>query len=305
MRFIAIFNHDGGTFRTMDLEAFSARAVEVFAARGQELECRVVKGQDLIEALQTAASEPGVDALLVGGGDGTVSAAASVCLKAGRPLAILPAGTMNLFARSLKVPLALDAALDALAGGEVRSVDIATANGRPFVHQYAVGMHSRLVTIRNGLTYRGRLGKMAASARAMLEALSRPLRFEVEISTRGGTQVRQAMAIAVSNNPLNEGHVPFAEKVDHGVLGVYTVDPMPTLETLQLLIGVVMGRWKGHPLVSEQEVRQVTLRFKRRKKSAMAVIDGELVPLANQVDLRILAGALKVVVPAQSVVEPA
>lgn len=305
MRFIAIFNRDGGTFRTMDLDGFATKAESLFSEHGHSLECRIVEGRDLIGALEAAASDPLADALLVGGGDGTISAAAATCLKAGRPLAVLPAGTMNLFARSLGLPLALDAALEALAGGTVRHVDIATANGRPFVHQYAVGMHSRLVTIRDGLPYRGRLGKMAASTRAMVEALSRPLRFEVEISTRAGTQLRQAMAIAVSNNPLNEGHVPYAEQVDRGVLGVYTVNPMPLLETVRLVVGVMMGRWKGHPRVSEQEVRQVTLRFKRRKKSAKAVIDGELIPLADQVDLRILPGALQVVVPAEVTVEAA
>jgi electron transport complex protein RnfE len=66
-------------------------------------------------------------------------------------LAILPAGTMNLFARAMKVPLVLEEALEAIADGEVGAVDIATANGRPFVHQFSVGIHARLVRIREKL----------------------------------------------------------------------------------------------------------------------------------------------------------
>jgi len=297
VHFIGVLNRDGGTFRTMDLDAFAAHARAVFAAHGHDLDCRLVDGDVLIAELSRAASDPAADALLVGGGDGTISAAAAICLRTGRPLAVLPAGTMNLFARSLKVPLNLDSALEALAGGSVRRVDIATANGRPFVHQYAVGMHSRLVSIRNGLSYRSRVGKMVASTRAMFEALSRPLEFEVEIQTRNGSEKRRAMAIAVSNNPMAEGHVPYAEHVDLGVLGVYVVAPMPMREVARLVVSVMLGRWKSHPLVTEAEVRQLTLRFARRKKSAKAVVDGELIPLDSTVELKVLAGALQVVAP--------
>lgn len=300
MHFIGVLNQDGGTFRTMDMEAFAAHATEVFARHGHTLECRVVGGGALHDELERAAADPAAEAILVGGGDGTISAAAGICVRAGRPLAVLPAGTMNLFARSLKVPLNLDAALEALAGGAVRRVDIGTANGRPFVHQYAVGMHSRLVSIRNGLSYRSRAGKMVASTRAMFEALSRPLKFDVEIQTRSGTELRQAMAIAVSNNPMTEGHVPYAEAVDLGVLGVYVVAPMPAGEVLRLVMSVLLGRWKSHPLVTVSEVRQITLRFRRRKRSASAVLDGELIPLESQVDLRVMAGALQVVAPVEA-----
>ena len=305
MHFIGVFNKDGGTFRTMDMAAFTAHATQIFAEHGQTLECRVVEGADLTAELERAARDPASDALLAGGGDGTISAAAGICFEAKMPLAVLPAGTMNLFARSLRIPLTLDAALVAIASGSVQEVDIATANGRPFVHQFAVGMHTRLVRIREGLVYRSRIGKMVASLRAVAEAVSRPLVFNVEIATRRGMEKRKATAIAVSNNALDEGHVPYAENVDRGVLGVYVVEPMPTMQLAQLFFTLMFGKWKQHPLVSEKEVRQLTLTFRRRKKSALAVIDGELVPLEREVTLRIHARALKVVAPIEQVAEVA
>ncbi|MDB5542073.1 MAG: hypothetical protein JWQ89_3800 [Devosia sp.] len=298
MHFIGVFNKDGGTFRTMDMPAFTAMAERVFADEGHTLECRVVEVEDLRAELERAAADPASAAVLAGGGDGTISAAAGICFAHGMALAVLPAGTMNLFARSLGVPLQLAAALDAIARGTVGSVDIATANGRPFVHQFSVGLHSRLVRIRNALTYRSRWGKMLASLRAVALALSRPLVFEVEISTRHGTERRKATAIAVSNNVLGEGHVPYAETIDRGVLGVYVVKPMPAADLARLALSLAYGNWKAHPLVSEREVAQVGLRFPRRKASAMAVIDGELIPLERQVDLRIHAQGLRVVLPA-------
>lgn len=297
MHFIAVLNRDGGTLRTMDLDAFCRHAVELFAAHGATLECRLVSGAELLPALQAAVAAPGSDALLAGGGDGTISAAAGICYRAGKPLAILPAGTMNLFARSLKLPLNLDGALQALAAGEIRSVDIATANGRPFIHQFAVGLHPRLVKLRETLPYHSRWGKMLASLRAIWQTLARPLKFDIQIDTDGQVQRRKAAAISVSNNLLEEGHVPYAEIVDAGVLGLYTVNPMRAPEMVRLVIGVLIGNWKQEQGVTEQQARRVVLSFPRRKSSAKAVIDGELVPLDARVELRSHPLALQVVVP--------
>lgn len=297
MHFVGVFNRDGGTFRTMDMDAFTETAQVAFAEAGHVLDCRVVSGEELAVALELAAGDPTADAVLAGGGDGTISAAAGYCFAAGKALAVLPAGTMNLFARSLGVPLQLDEALRALAIGVPAAVDIATANGRPFVHQFSVGLHSRLVRIRNGLAYKSRIGKIVASLRAVGLALSRPPLFEAVITTAQGRERRSATAIAVSNNVLGDGHVPYAEVVDRGVLGVYVVAPMPSAELARLALSLVFGGWKAHPLVSEREVAEVRLTFPGRKASARAVIDGELISLERTVEIRIHAGGLSVILP--------
>jgi diacylglycerol kinase family enzyme len=298
VRFVGIFNQDGGTFRTMDIPAFCAEAKAIFAVQGHELDCRSVAGKDLIAALDRAAGEPGTDALLVGGGDGTISSAAEVAFLRQLPLAVLPGGTMNLFARALGIPLDLRAALMALAAGELARVDIATANDVPFVHQFGVGVHARLVRIRDGMIYHGRIGKMLASLRAVVATIIKPLRFDVEIETADGVQRLRSSGIAVSNNPFGEGHVPHADRLDAGVLGLYVAKPMSSLHLVKLLIAVILGRWKWIAEVSDREAQHVLLRFPRNKASSQAVIDGELVNLEDLVDIRIHPGALPVIMPA-------
>lgn len=297
MHYIGVLNRDGGTFSTMDMDAFAARAVQVFADHGHTLEPRVVASTELIAELERAANDPQSDALLVGGGDGTISAAAEICFRTGKPLAVLPAGTMNLFARSLKIPLDLDAALHTLAGGQSRRVDIATANGKAFVHQYSVGIHTRLVRMREELVYRSRVGKILAGVVAIFKAVRRPPVFWAEIRTARGLERRKATGITVTNNILSEGHVPHADDLDRGVLGVYVLKPLAPLPLVRFCFGVMTGRWKANPLVSEKEVREVTLVFPRRKSSALALIDGELTPLAERVELRIHPAALQVIAP--------
>jgi diacylglycerol kinase family enzyme len=282
----------------MDLVAFGAEATRIFSEHGRTLECRRVSSADLIPELERAAREGSADALLVGGGDGSVSAAAAVCYREGMPLAVLPAGTMNLFARSLKVPLGLDEALVALAKGTLGTVDIATANGRPFVHQYAVGIHPRLVRVRERLEYHGRWGKIFATVRAILLAVARPPLFEVELSVPGRQERLRASSLSVSNNLLGPGHIPHADQLDGGVLGVYVVGPMGTFRMARFCTSVLIGAWKGSSLVSERAAKRVSLHFPRPKSSAAAVIDGELVPLENRVEIAIHPGALKVMLPA-------
>lgn len=297
MHFSAVFNRDGGTFRTLDLEAFCLEAGRIMAAGGHELDCQCVRGDELAAALETVASHQDGRVLLAGGGDGTISAAAATAFRRHVPLAVLPAGTMNLFARSIGLPLDLYAALQAVAGGEIMAADIGTANDQPFVHQFSVGIHARLVRIREGLVYHSRLGKLLASARAIVVAVLRPPLFEVDIASGGKVERLRASGVTISNNPFEEGHIPHAGGLDGGLLGVYIAEPMSSWAMARLCLSVLRGHWKENPQLREQAVEAVTLRFPRRKRQAQAVIDGELVRLEREVVLRIHPGGLDVVVP--------
>lgn len=298
MQFVAVLNREGGTLRTMDMAAFCAEAEAIFARHGHALECRPVPAKAVERTLRAAATTQGVDAILAGGGDGTISAAAGIAYETGTALAVLPAGTMNLFARALGVPLDPMAALEALAAGTPGKVDIATANGRPFVHQFGVGIHARLVRIREGMSYGSRLGKMLASLRAVGVAAVDPPRFEVELRVGENQGRRRVSGIAVSNNPLGERNI-HAAQLDSGKLGVYLAAPVSTSELARLAMDIFLGSWRDSPLVSEMEVEALELYFPKRKKSAQAVIDGELIPLAGSVVLRIHPAGLPVILPAQ------
>ncbi|WP_193334873.1 diacylglycerol/lipid kinase family protein [Devosia beringensis] len=294
---MAVLNRDGGTLRTMDMDALCARARATFARQGHSLDCRIVRGEDVAAELRRVAASPGVDAMLAGGGDGTVSTAAGIAYEAGMALGVLPAGTMNLFARALKMPLELDAALEALAAGALGAVDVATANDRLFVHQFGVGIHARLVRIREGMVYHSRIGKMLASLRAVAGVVIRPPVFDVEMVTATGVVRRRVAGIAISNNRVGDGHIPHADRLDAGVLGVYVAAPMSPGELLGLVAGIFLGTWRASRMISESEVVAVTLQFPKRKRGAQAVIDGELVALAPRVELAIHPHAMRVILP--------
>ena len=297
MRFLAILNRGGGTLRTTDLDAFSARMRDTLEAAGHSLDISIVDGKDLIDALKGAASDDARDVVLVGGGDGTISAAASCLMDTGKVLAVLPAGTMNLFARSLQMPLDLDSAIAAFATGKIREVDVATANGRAFVHQYSVGMHAKLVKMREQMDFASRLGKIRASMRAAVGTMLNPPSMRVHMEIDGTVLKARASGIGITNNLFGEGHLPYADKPDGGRLGVYITTASRLPELISFFLNMLVGRWRANAHVEIHSAEDVVLKFSRLHKRHRCVIDGELCEIERETAFRIHPKSLRVLVP--------
>ena len=299
MKIKAVLNRDGGTFKTTDMQTYCDRAIRAFAARGHELDCTVVAGDEVVEALERAVDTPGIDAMLAGGGDGTISTAAAVAWRAKLPLGVIPAGTMNLFARSLALPLDIWKVLDVLANAEFADVDISTANGRPFVHQFSAGLHARMVRMRNQMDFASRLGKMRASTSAAFGVMLDPPRFDVvfDIDGDGKGEERPVSAISVSNNPLGNNSLFFADRVDTGKLGVYVADPLEPTGVGKLAFDIIRGKFKENEAVTASTAQKILLHFPKHRKGAACVLDGELLRMPADVEIKIHAAALKVLKP--------
>lgn len=300
MRFVAVLNKDGGTLRTTDLDAFSARITTAVQNQGGSVDILVVPGNEVVETLRKAAARRSVDVLIAAGGDGTISAAASILMNEKMALSVLPAGTMNLFARSLGVNQSLEAAVDALSDGEIRAVDIATANGVPFVHQFSIGLHARMVHLRDRMEYSSRLGKIGASMKAAYRTVLNPPSLKVTIEIDGDTMEVRTTGIGVSNNLFGEGHLPYADTPDGGVLGVYVTLARQRGELLRLGFDMMRGRWSHSQHVDLRQGQKVVLKLPAAYRRFKSVIDGELRPLKRETVLEIHPGALRVFAPKAS-----
>ncbi|EJJ27168.1 diacylglycerol/lipid kinase family protein [Rhizobium sp. CF142] len=296
MKLVGFFNRDGGTFRTTDMQAYERRAEEVFREAGHDFEAIVFSGSEIVPAMERAARRDDIDGIVAGGGDGTISAAASIAWKNGVALGVVPAGTMNLFARSLKVPLDIWQALEVLAFGELDNIDIASANGRPFIHQFSAGLHARMVRYRNSYSYRSRLGKMRASTRAAFGVVFNPPEFEVEFEAAGMKETRRVSAISVSNNPFGENALLYADNLRSGELGFYTAKPLKPLGVARLAIDMLRGKFRENDAVMVLHPAEVHLHFPKLRAKANCVMDGELLPLERDVTVKLHPGELKVLV---------
>ena len=136
------------------------------------------------ELERAADSEP--DRVVVAGGDGTVGAVAELAGRLAVPLAVIPAGTANDFARAYGVPAdPREAAALAAQGTDERPLELGRlADGRPFVNVASAGLAS--VAARNTSPLKPRLGPLAYGvAAAHAAAVGKPL--PVTVRTDGRT----------------------------------------------------------------------------------------------------------------------
>jgi diacylglycerol kinase family enzyme len=300
LKFVAVLNRDGGTLRTTDLDALGLRMRQVLEGAGHSIAIDVVGGDEVGAHMEKAASRRGVDVVLAGGGDGTISSAAALLMNRKKALAVLPAGTMNLFARSLGIPPALDAAIAAFADGKVIPVDVATANGRPFIHQFSIGLHARMVHLREKMEFGSRLGKIRASLRASWMTLRNPRRMDVNL-TVGEAKVRvRTTGIGISNNLFGEGHLPYADNPAGGVLGIYVASPSRPAEMLRFFYDTLRGRWRDSQHIEVLQGKTAVIELRAAARRLPAVVDGELVRLEPVTRFEIHPGALNVLVPGKA-----
>jgi len=147
--------------------------------RAEVLELREDAG--VADLLGEAARSGRAKALGVAGGDGSVAAAAAVALEFGLPLAVVPAGTLNHFARDIGVATPPEAAAAVVHGSAVQ-VDVAEVNGVPFLNTASIGSYPEMVERRDRLS--GRMGKWAALTVAAAQVLRHGSPVELEVNGR-------------------------------------------------------------------------------------------------------------------------
>jgi diacylglycerol kinase family enzyme len=202
---------------------------------------------------------------------------------------------MNLFARSLGIPLRPAEAAEALATATIERVDIGEVNGRLFTHHVTLGLHPRMIRVRNRLRYASRIGKIWASLQAWWMVVRRPRRLHLRIVADGEVFVRHTAALLVSNNALGEGHLPYTDDPQAGRFGVYVARSRRWRDHLQLAAEVGLGDIAGNPLLESWLARQVEVAL--RVKIVHASMDGEVVHLETPLRFTLRQGDLSVLMP--------
>lgn len=151
--------------------------VDAMRAAGADVE---LGGCEADELERLTAGRP--DRLAVAGGDGTIGTAAEAAGRRGVPLAVIPTGTANDFARAHGLPDdAVAAARLAATGRGLRALELGRlGDGRPFVNVASAGLAS--VAARRAQPLKPRLGPLAYAVGAVHAALTeRPLRCTVRV----------------------------------------------------------------------------------------------------------------------------
>lgn len=264
------------------------------ALRAHGLEHRVLHTTSLRHGVEQAraAVEQGAQPVVVSG-DGLIGAIGGVLAGTETPLAIVPGGRGNDFARAMRIPTDPDAAVALIAAGETRRIDIGQANDRPFLCIASLGFDSDANRIANeARLIKGRLVYAYAGIRALIGW--RPAQFEVSID--GRSHDFQGYSIAVGNTSYYGGgmNVTPSARPDDGRLDVVMTRQTSKLRFFRGLPEVFKGVHVERPEVREAYGREVVVDADR---SFDVYADGEQIT-TTPVTIKVHPGALNVCAPA-------
>ncbi|HVG33349.1 MAG TPA: diacylglycerol kinase family protein, partial [Pyrinomonadaceae bacterium] len=124
------------------------RLAELFSERGSDARITLAKsGNEIVELARRAARDD-CHTVIAGGGDGTINAVASAVVGTDKRLGVLPLGTLNHFAKDLKIPLDLEGAVSNIFDAHVARVDVGEVNGRIFLNNSSLGLYPSIVRQR-------------------------------------------------------------------------------------------------------------------------------------------------------------
>jgi YegS/Rv2252/BmrU family lipid kinase len=257
------------------------------------------------DILARQAVKDGAQAVIVCGGDGTISAATAAIAGTQVPLGIISRGTANAFANALDLPLTIDAACETILAGTTRMVDTATCNGLPMVLLAGIGFEAETVELADRDS-KNRLG-MLAYILAGVEKLRSLEHFEAEIETEDRIIKVTASAITIANaapatSILAQG--PAGVIFDDGLLDLTIVSPINKLGAIAASYDLLTSAFRGDA-VEREDVGYLRAKWFRvtTNPPQKVVLDGEIIG-DTPIDVRCLSGTLKVFSPQVEAIQP-
>lgn len=299
-RVVALMNAGAGAFSQTLAEDVRNDLATAFAQRGVAAEIKFVDGEGLEDAAERAleqAQRGEIDAIVVGGGDGSMRAAASVLAGTGVPLGALPLGTLNHFAKDLGIPLQVEEAAATIAAGCTRIVDLAEVNGETFINNSSIGIYPYMVIDRERRRATHKLAKWMAMVPAFFRMMRHFPRQRLRISAEGFARPYRTPCLFVGNNEYGMELFTFGrrQRLDTGKLWFYVVKPREPLEFFWMVCRLCFGRMDQ---ARELDTFQLAEAEISAKTSRLPVaLDGEVRIMHTPLHYRSRPGALRIIVP--------
>lgn len=287
-----IVNASAGTADAEELprklrDLFGDRDVRVIAAgSGEEV---IARAKEELER--------GVGILVAAGGDGTISAIASLLVGTDRILGVLPRGTLNHFARDLGIPPDLEGAATVILEGVARSVDVGEVNGKVFLNNSSLGMYPSIVRHRESQQERLGRSKWAALLWATLRVLRRTPAITVRVEAHGKERVARTPLLFIGNNEyeMTGFQVGTRRRLDAGELWLYLTRKSSAWALIRLAVRALFGTI--HEAEDFEALRVREARIETRRPRLHVATDGEVGWFDSPLHYRIRPGALRVMLP--------
>jgi diacylglycerol kinase (ATP) len=235
-----------------------------------------------------------VDLVILAGGDGTMNAASDALAECRLPFGILPTGTANDLARTLRIPTDLAEAAAVIAGGRRHAIDLGRVNGKHFFNAASVGLAAEVT--RHHTAERKRRLWIFAYVLSLRDAYRSTRPFRARLRCDGRELRLRAIQVTVGNGRHYGGGMTVSEDaaIDDGWLDVYCLKPGSFWRLLTLFPALRFGRLRPSETIHAMRGREVDVITRR----PMPVnTDGELT-VRTPAEFRVVPRALEVFVPA-------
>jgi diacylglycerol kinase (ATP) len=186
-----------------------------------------------------------IDSVILAGGDGTMSSAAGLLSECGLALGILPVGTANDLARTLKIPESIEAAAAVIANGRLHSIDLGKVNDHWFINAAHIGLG---VKVNRTLTtdLKSRWGRFSY-ARSLIDAFKSMRPYRAEIVCDGEEFSVRSIHITVANGRFYGGGMALSKEasVDDHKLRIFSLEPQSFWSLLSHSVVILGGQLKG------------------------------------------------------------
>ncbi len=239
------------------------------------------------------------DHLLVAGGDGSINYVVNHLKTCGAdiPLAILPTGTANDFAKLLGMPANVEHAVRAILSGQRRRIDLGCVNGTYFVNVCSCGLFTG-VSQQTPTVAKNIFGRLSYIVGGAVD-LTHLHKMHLDITSDGGDFSGEALILLVFNGKsAGNFKLAYTSEVDDGLLDVLVVKGDSALETIHTFflylsgIGTITRKDYTREIV-HLKCRKIHVECDRRE---LTDIDGQPGP-DFPLDIECLTGGLSVICP--------
>ncbi len=275
----------------------AAEIRDLFRRAGREARVLEPNGTADLTTLARDAARTDGDVVVAAGGDGTISAVASQLVGTNKTLGVLPIGTLNHFAKDLRIPLDLEAAVRTATEGRVMAVDAAEVNGRIFINNSSLGLYPQIVSKREEQQERLGRGKWPAFAWATFHALRRFPFLHLRITLAGKQLARKTAFLFVGNNEYEIAGFNLGARscIDRGNLGLYLTHRTGRFGLFRLGLHALFGRVDQAEDFEAFCVKEARIETRRRR--LLVACDGEVMWMQTPLHYRSRQNALRVLVP--------